>query len=742
MTSEPTTTSPSLDRMADVRADRRHLWILLLIILLGAVLRFAWLDRPALWGDECRTWQRTYGTFSDFLRENRDDGFVPLHYELYWAMGRLWTMTPWRMRVVPAIAGVLMIPAVYLLARQLSSRRSALAAAALTATSAYMLCYSRDAKMYMPAWLALTLHLGFLLWWLRCRSGVLWWSWVAAGTAAAGLHASTWLILLLDPIIYFTAGSKRPAEAGGDNGSSRAEKGRLIGWVQRMVRSRWWRGLGLLVLGLAIVAIGPLWFWLGYNQWSKVSGGLAPVSTAQGGNWGRSGLTWIDPHTRNKSGLELLRDSASAYLLGYSRAEEQLDSSGNVPIPAWVLHTAWSVMTVVCLAMIAGLVRWRTADGTEEQERWWRRTLWLSCWLVLPTYGFFYCRSVSSPASVGEVMAAGSFVGWHRYWIAPLAMGLAWLSAAHLRVRQSLVWTVAGAMAVLVVGAVVAGQEQWYRLLTEWMISPAILGILVACSIAVAWGNCGQTTFQRTRRLGGTLLVVGAVMAVCQLAWWGWTTLHEQAEAAGRGAQWRSIWMPRYLAVLWPALIIAVCLLLWRLPHAALRYGVLALLIAANLAQHIARLAADPEPRIDLIAADVIGGRQDSSLQVYLMEGRRGGGPGTGTFRGPVGWYYTGIELAKFTDGGKDVRNIHEAAYAPGLPPLSRLSSDMKRREHVRQLVVWVRANHHDVAADEIAAALGDEWVLLDRRQQQCWRHWNWQTTALLTRLNFERRPR
>src|SRR5689334_12565636 len=95
-------------------------------------------------------------------------GFAPLHYELYWWIGHhVAKLTPIVMRLVPAISGTLMVPAVYFLARQLVSIRTALVAALLATVSAYLLVYSRDAKMYMPFWLMCTLSMGCFVWWLR-----------------------------------------------------------------------------------------------------------------------------------------------------------------------------------------------------------------------------------------------------------------------------------------------------------------------------------------------------------------------------------------------------------------------------------------------------------------------------------------------------------------------------------------------------------------------------------------------
>jgi uncharacterized membrane protein len=148
--------------------NRRALGILFILTIIAAVLRFAALDRPSLWGDEAWTFSRVCGSYKEMLDLVSFAGFAPLHYELYWWIGHhLAKLTPIVMRLVPAIAGTLMVPAVYFLARQLVSVRTALVAALFATVSAYLLVYSRDAKMYMHFWLMCTLSRGCFLWWLN-----------------------------------------------------------------------------------------------------------------------------------------------------------------------------------------------------------------------------------------------------------------------------------------------------------------------------------------------------------------------------------------------------------------------------------------------------------------------------------------------------------------------------------------------------------------------------------------------
>src|SRR3954452_18321876 len=83
--------------------------LVLLITVLGGVLRFAYLDRPAIWGDEAATFMRVCGTFQQLVDELVIAGFAPLHYLLYCWIGQHTPLSPVVLRLTPAIAGTLMI---------------------------------------------------------------------------------------------------------------------------------------------------------------------------------------------------------------------------------------------------------------------------------------------------------------------------------------------------------------------------------------------------------------------------------------------------------------------------------------------------------------------------------------------------------------------------------------------------------------------------------------------------------
>src|SRR5678816_1693795 len=106
--------------------------IVSLITLFGAMLRVMRLGDPPIWGDEAKTFMRACGTFQQLGDNLATSDFAPLHYLLYWAIAQFTKLTPAIMRVPPAIAGTLMIPAMYWLAVQIVSRRSAMLAALFT----------------------------------------------------------------------------------------------------------------------------------------------------------------------------------------------------------------------------------------------------------------------------------------------------------------------------------------------------------------------------------------------------------------------------------------------------------------------------------------------------------------------------------------------------------------------------------------------------------------------------------
>ena len=142
------------------RANRTAVGVLAGIVAAAAALRFATLDLQSFWVDEGATVHLLRTDFAGML-----DGLTvtektpPLYYILAWLWTRPFGTGEVGVRSLSALVGVLTIPAVYALARELVSQRAALIAAALAAVNPLLVWYSQEARAYALLVLLLTLAL-------------------------------------------------------------------------------------------------------------------------------------------------------------------------------------------------------------------------------------------------------------------------------------------------------------------------------------------------------------------------------------------------------------------------------------------------------------------------------------------------------------------------------------------------------------------------------------------------------
>jgi 4-amino-4-deoxy-L-arabinose transferase-like glycosyltransferase len=372
------------------------------LTLVGAALRLVNLDQPALLFDEAATYTRVTGSFRELLNILRYDGFAPLHYELYWLMGRFVRLTPEMMRLVPALAGTAMIPAVYFLARQIVSKRVATVAAALVTFSAFANVYSRDAKMYMHLWLFATLFVASLLWWLRERDPrrrrIAWLAWVASAAAMNGLHALGLLVIVVGAVIVLTH-ARRDA-----------------------------RTVLLAAAGLLIACAGIAGHYALFNRFGQ-------KLETQG--WRSSGLDWVGQRNRALGRPMVLWDTAASWLVAYRAPKPPITPPTRVIVPVAI------VSGVLLALLIAGAMPWPRRlrdddpDDAPPSARGWRGPTWLIVWIALPCVAF----------GIVEV-AKGRGVWTARYLgivFPAVVVGMAWLIQ-----RLPLPWLRAGAIALFV----------------------------------------------------------------------------------------------------------------------------------------------------------------------------------------------------------------------------------------------------------------------------------------------------
>jgi uncharacterized membrane protein len=183
-----TVASPEAEH--DTRTARRArttIVALVFLTIVAALLRLPFLDHQSLWWDETftRGIVRQSG-FGDVWRQiQATESIPPLYYVLVWLSG---ARSAAAMRLIPALALVLAVPASYKMARQCASRDIALATAAVVASSPDLVSYSTDARSYglfvLTAVLSVSAFLALLRDYGHRRAG----AWFLASAACVWTH--------------------------------------------------------------------------------------------------------------------------------------------------------------------------------------------------------------------------------------------------------------------------------------------------------------------------------------------------------------------------------------------------------------------------------------------------------------------------------------------------------------------------------------------------------------------------
>lgn len=179
---------PSIAR-PDAGASTGTWLVLACLTLLGAALRFWRIGHQGYWYDEGVTVSLLHDSFGHMLGSlPHSEGTPPVYYVIGWVWARIFGFAEAGVRSLSAVAGVLVIPAMYCIGAKLVSRRAGLIAAALTAFNPFLIWYSQEARSYSLLVLFATLS---LLAWIHLLSERPSGRWVVAWGVAASLTLAT-----------------------------------------------------------------------------------------------------------------------------------------------------------------------------------------------------------------------------------------------------------------------------------------------------------------------------------------------------------------------------------------------------------------------------------------------------------------------------------------------------------------------------------------------------------------------
>jgi hypothetical protein len=266
-------------------------------------------------------------------------------------------------------------------------------------------------------------------------------------------------------------------------------------------------------------------------------------------------------------------------------------------------------------------------------------------------------------------------------------------------------------------------------------LHPLILLFAAALPVFIAAFRGSLELRQRLRRWLVFLAVIAALLLLCQ----------GTASTVGHFVQ--SLWVPRYLGIVWPPMCVGLILLIFRLPTRLLRMGCIIVLLGLNLFSFGARLLADTEPPVDHIVADIGLGRSNPNrVHTIVQMTNREWGPGGGSMYNHVGEYYLsldrwqrGLPLVSpqiLHDGDAFELYDFDADLTPGA--IHRL---LARRPNLRRLIVWTDEDLSPApaGADEIAQSLGPSWKLLRDQRWIARDHWSWKSLYVCRRREYQR---
>ena len=141
------------------RGKIRFIPLLLLVVMLGASLRFWSLGASSIWLDEAYSWSQSKDSITDLLVRTVNDNYPPLHNLVLWAQIKLFGDSELSLRFPSAVFSTLDLVAVFSLTRAIGGTRAGLMATALLAVIPFHILHAHNARMYSLFSLMATLYL-------------------------------------------------------------------------------------------------------------------------------------------------------------------------------------------------------------------------------------------------------------------------------------------------------------------------------------------------------------------------------------------------------------------------------------------------------------------------------------------------------------------------------------------------------------------------------------------------------
>lgn len=120
------------------------------LLLLGFALRVVWLDAQNIWGDEAWSYTVSGWPLADVIASDAETN-PPLYHVLLFGMRRLLGISPFALRYLSVICGVLATAILYRTGVAVAGPRTGVWTLGVAVVSPFLVYYSQEARMYGPA---------------------------------------------------------------------------------------------------------------------------------------------------------------------------------------------------------------------------------------------------------------------------------------------------------------------------------------------------------------------------------------------------------------------------------------------------------------------------------------------------------------------------------------------------------------------------------------------------------------
>ncbi len=223
------------------RALASRYGLLMVVILVAAVARFATIGIPTFWYDEYLTVTDTHKTLAGMLQAVHDvEVNPPLYFIVAWVWQKVFGSGEIALRSLSALLGTVTVPIVYATARALASRRAGLFAAALTATNPFLIWYSQEARAYALLVPLAALSLLFFVYSIQREEQRWLWGWMLASGLALATHYFAVALILPEAVwLLLRARAPRVRVALACAGVGAVGVALLPLWAHQHSRPRW-----------------------------------------------------------------------------------------------------------------------------------------------------------------------------------------------------------------------------------------------------------------------------------------------------------------------------------------------------------------------------------------------------------------------------------------------------------------------------------------------------------------------